>query len=170
MIIFTKFDTCITFLFLEPFELLIMVVDLWFIPSQNYSNMCKLAYSNIVKTWFIYILRKYPVLISAVCLSYRSIAVICHKCFTFSSSSPEPLGQYFNKFWHKASLVEGYLSWIKWRATPLSNKIAEIHRWNLKIFCSRLIDPISTKLGTKKPWVKEISKGKKYNKILKIID
>ena len=33
-------------------------------------------------------------------------------------------------------------------------EIAKTHRWNFKIFCSRTTGPISTKLGTKHPWVK----------------
>ena len=35
-------------------------------------------------------------------------------------------------------------------------KIVKIHRWNLKIFFSRTTGPISTKLGTKHPWVKVV--------------
>ena len=35
-------------------------------------------------------------------------------------------------------------------------EIAKIHGGNLKIFFSRTTGPISTKLGTKRPWVKEI--------------
>ena len=37
-----------------------------------------------------------------------------------------------------------------------NNEIAKIHWWNFKIFFSRTTWPISTKLGTKHPWLKGI--------------
>ena len=49
-------------------------------------------------------------------------------------------------------------SLFKWKATPFSKdnyKIAKIHWQNLQIFY-RTIGPISTKLGTKHPYVKQI--------------
>ena len=66
----------------------------------------------------------------------------------------------FNQTWHKVSLGEGDSSFFKWRAPPFSRvdnyEIAKIH-WILKIFFSRTTGPISTKLWTMHPWVKEDS-------------
>ena len=81
------------------------------------------------------------------------------KLFTFSSSSPEPLGQLKKKTWNKAFLGEGDSSLLKWRAPPFPKgdnyKIAKIYWGNSKIF-SRTTGRISTKLSTEHPWVKRI--------------
>ena len=66
----------------------------------------------------------------------------------------------FNQTWHKASLSNGDSSLFKWRTLPFSRednyKIVKIHWRNLKLFFSRRTGPISTKLGTKHPWMKGI--------------
>ena len=64
----------------------------------------------------------------------------------------------FKQTWHKASLGDGDSNLFKWRPTPFSKgdnyEIVKIHLPNLKIFFSRTIWPISTKLDTKHPRVK----------------
>ena len=66
----------------------------------------------------------------------------------------------FNQTWHKASLGEGNSSLFKEGPRPFPRgdnyEIVKIHWRNLKIFFSRTTEPISTKLGTKHPWVKGI--------------
>ena len=66
----------------------------------------------------------------------------------------------FNQTWHKAPLGEGDSSLFKWRALPFSKG-----RWlgnnkntltKFKKIFSRTTIPISSKLGTKHPWVKVI--------------
>ena len=64
----------------------------------------------------------------------------------------------FNQTWHNASFGEGDSNLFKCRALSFSkgknNKIVKIHLRNLKIFFYRTSGQISTKLGTKHPWVK----------------
>ena len=66
----------------------------------------------------------------------------------------------FNQTWHKASLGEGIHvnSNEGSRRFPRgdNNEIAKIHWRNLKFFFSRTTEPMSTKLGTKHPWMIEI--------------
>ena len=63
----------------------------------------------------------------------------------------------FNQTWHKAFLGEGDSSLFKWRNPPFSKvrnkEIANILLQTLKMFFLRITWPISTKLGTKHPWV-----------------
>ena len=91
----------------------------------------------------LHLLRKYPVLINAICLfSSPEAKVHCHCCcrkrFTFSSSSQEPARPISTKLdtkhpWLKEIWVrsnEGHRCF----PTGDNNKITEIHLWNLKIF------------------------------------
>ena len=81
----------------------------------------------------------------------------CHKLFTFSSSSPEPLDQF------QPNLAQNILGWggykfVQIKASALfQGEIITKYRIyideNKKIFFSRTTGPISTKLGTKHPWV-----------------
>ena len=90
-------------------------------------------------------------------LSYRPFVrqSIC-QLFIFSSSSQEPHGQ----FQPKHPLVKG--NQIYSNEGPCifprgdNYETAIIHRRNLKIFFTRTIMPISTKLGAKHLWVKGI--------------
>ena len=49
-------------------------------------------------------------------LFWSKFVCCCCCCLNFSSSSPEPLSQFFNQIWHKVSLGEGDSSLLKWRA------------------------------------------------------
>ena len=79
------------------------------------------------------------------------------KLFTLSSSSPEPLDQF------QPNLVQSILGWrgfnffFQMKGHDLLSgdyyEIAKI-QYTRKIFLSRTNRPISTKLGTKLPWVK----------------
>ena len=66
----------------------------------------------------------------------------------------------FNQTWNKAYLIEGNLGFFKWRAHPFPRgdnyEIVKIHWRNKKIFFSRNTEPISTKHGSKHPWVEGI--------------
>ena len=66
----------------------------------------------------------------------------------------------FNQTWRKASLGKGDSNLFQRRATSFSKgdnyEIAKIHWHNLKIFFSITNEPISTKFGTKHPWVQMI--------------
>ena len=133
---------------------------------------------------------------SVVCMS---VCPSFCKLFTFSSSSPEPLGKFqpnvaqsslewrgfkfdqkkgptmtklknplphnhwanFKQYWQKAFLGEGDSSFFSNEGPcpfPQGDnyEITKIHRRNLKIFFFRTTRPISTKVGTKHPWVKGI--------------
>ena len=84
----------------------------------------------------------------------------CRKLFTFSSSSPEPLGQF------QPNLAQSILGWrgfkfVQMKGTALFQGEIITKYWKYidkikKIFFSRTTEPISTKLGTKHPWVKGI--------------
>ena len=97
----------------------------------------------------------------SVCLSvHPSVRPSVCKLFTFSSSSPEPLGQF------QPNLAQNILGWRGFKYVQVKGpslfqgeiitQIAKIHWRNLKIFFSRTTGSISTKLDTKHPWVKEI--------------
>ena len=60
-----------------------------------------------------------------------------------------------NQTWHKAFLGELDSSLFKLRRRDI-NEVAKIHWLNLKIFFSRTTHPISTKLSTIHPWVREV--------------
>ena len=67
----------------------------------------------------------------------------------------------FNQTLYKASLGEGDSSFFQMKGPALfprgdNYEIVKIHWQNLKIFFSWTTDPISTKLGTRHPSVKEI--------------
>ena len=95
-------------------------------------------------------------------ITYRPSSLcpsVC-KLFTFSSFSQEPLGQF------QPNLAQSILGWREFkfffsnegpRPFPKGDyyEIVKIHWRNYKIF-SRTTEPISTKLGTKHPWVKGI--------------
>ena len=84
----------------------------------------------------------------------------CRKLFTFSYSSPGPLGQL------QPNLSQCILGWRRFKFVQMKGpalfqgeiitQIVKIHWWNLKIFFSRTTVLILTKLGTKHPWVKGI--------------
>ena len=86
---------------------------------------------------------------------HLSVHLSVSKLYTFSSSPPEPLGQI-----QLVSLGEGDSSCSNKGPHPYpkgyDNTIPVVikHWGNLKIFFSRITEPISTKLGTKHPWVK----------------
>ena len=116
-------------------------------------------------------------LLSVVRLSVR--LSIC-KPFTFSSSYSEPLGKFQTKH-HPCVMKIQVCSNEGSRPFPRgdNNRISKIHRRNLQIFFSRTTKPISTKLGTKHPWVTGIQvcsnewprpfpRGNKY-KIVKLL-
>ena len=74
------------------------------------------------------------------------------KLFTFSSYSPEPLGQF------QPNSPQNILRWREFKFVQMKGHTLfqweiKIHWQNLKIFFSRTAWPISTKLGTKHPWV-----------------
>ena len=99
------------------------------------------------------------------CLSVR-------KLFTFSSSSPEPLSQF------QPNLAQSIFGWRRFKFVQMKGtnhpwmkdiqnfknkgsrpfikggyyEMAKIHWRNLKILFSRSTGPISTKLGTKRPF------------------
>ena len=66
----------------------------------------------------------------------------------------------FNQTWCKISLCKGDSSLFKWRPRHFPRgddyEKAKIHWQNIEIFISRTAGPISTKFGTKHPWVKGI--------------
>ena len=67
----------------------------------------------------------------------------------------------FDQSCHNASLGELDSSLFKWKGPALFQgeiitKLAKIHYRNLKILVSRTTWPISTKIGTKHPWMKRI--------------
>ena len=78
----------------------------------------------------------------------------------------------FNQTWHKASLNEGDSSLFNEGPHPFPRRdnyeIAKIHWQNIKILFSRTTEPISTKLGTKHPWVKGIKFCSKKNHLILI--
>ena len=82
------------------------------------------------------------------------------KLFTFSSSSPEPLGHFQPNLAQSILGCMGFQVCSNEGPCPFSRgdnyEIVKIHWRNLKIFFSRTTEPISTKLGTKHPWVKGI--------------
>ena len=102
------------------------------------------------------------------------------KLSTFSSSFPEPLG------WFQPNLAQGIIGkrgfkYIKIKYTHFqwkqNYKIAKIHCRSWRIFSSWKGRPISTKFGTKRPWIKGIQvcsnkgprpfQGYNYNEIRK---
>ena len=103
-----------------------------------------------------------------VSFSDQNLSVVCRLCccrcrrklFTFSSSSPEPLGQF------QPNLAQSILGWRGFKFVQIKGpslfqgeiitQIAKIYWSYLKIFFSRTTGPISNKLGTKHPWVKGI--------------
>ena len=86
----------------------------------------------------------------SVCLS------IC-KLFTFSTSSPEPLGQFQPNFNKKHPWVEGIQFWLNEGSGPFPRgDNSENVKLYWKIFKNLLLQnhlTISTKLDTKHPWV-----------------
>ena len=62
----------------------------------------------------------------------------------------------FNQIWRRASLGNWDSKLFKSFSMGNDNKIAKTHWQNLTIYSSRTTRPISTKLGTKHPWVKGI--------------
>ena len=79
----------------------------------------------------------------------------CHKLFTFSSSSPEPLGQF------QVNLAQGIFEWLFiWRAPTFPRRenyeIAKVHWQIYKNLFSRTSRPISTELGTNHLLMKRI--------------
>ena len=92
---------------------------------------------------------------SRVCLSVRLSVKISHFHLLLQNNWAN-----FNQNLHTPSFGEGDSSFLKWRAMSLpsgdNNEIAKIHWQTLNIFFSRNTGPISTKLGTKQPWVKGI--------------
>ena len=92
---------------------------------------------------------------SGICLSVcLSLCLSVCKLFTFLAHLN------FNQTWHKASLGEGDSVCSNEGPRPFPRgdnyEIVKIHWRNWKIFFSRTTEPISTKLGTKHPWVKWI--------------
>ena len=76
----------------------------------------------------------------------------CRKLFTFASSSPEPLGQFQPNM---AQNKLGYWEFNLFKRRALSSTYNNKH-WNFFYkFFSRNTAPISTKLGTKHPLVRE---------------
>ena len=75
------------------------------------------------------------------------------------SFPPKPNGN-FNQTWHKTSLDKGNSNCSNEGPRPFQKRdnyeIVKVHWRNLRIFFSRTTRPISTKLGTKGPWVKGI--------------
>ena len=102
---------------------------------------------------------------SVVCLSVRlsvrlSVCPSICKLFTFSSSSPEPLGQFQPNLAQSILGSRGF-KFVQMKRPALFQgetitKLVKIHYRHLKILVSRTTVPISTKLGTKHPWVKGI--------------
>ena len=83
-----------------------------------------------------------------------------HKLFTFSSSSPEPLGQF------QPNLAQSIIRWRESRVSQIYGHtlfqreiITKLQKYLSQVYKNcffRTIRPISTKLGTKHPWVKRI--------------
>ena len=75
----------------------------------------------------------------------------------FFSRTTEPIS---TKLGTKHPLVKGSQVCTSEGPSPFQRgdnyEIAKIHLWNIKIFFSKTTWPISTKLGTKHPWVKGI--------------
>ena len=81
----------------------------------------------------------------------------CRKLFTFSSSSPDPLGQF------QPNLAQSILWWRGFKFVQMKGpaffkgiyiyEVAKIHSRNKKIFFSRVTEPISTKLVTMHLWM-----------------
>ena len=74
----------------------------------------------------------------------------------------------FNQTWQNASWGEGDSSWHRPYPREDNYEIAKKHWRNQKIFFSRIIAPISTKLGTKHPWVNGIQVCSKKNHLILI--
>ena len=99
-----------------------------------------------------------------VSFSDHNLYVVGHHCcrwcrrklFTFSSSSPEPLGQF------QPNLAQSILRWRGFKFVQMKGPalfqgeiILKKRKYieEIKKIFSRTTEPISTKLGTKHPWV-----------------
>ena len=127
------------------------------IPFQNkYNNNKKLQIHQTRFDCFLVHMswkRNWAFLIA--CCPSSFCPPVC-KLFTYSSSSPEPPGQFL------PNLAHSILGWWGFKFVQMKDHalfqgeiITKIHWRNLKIFL-RTTGPISTKLGTKHPWVKGI--------------
>ena len=119
------------------------------------------AFINCISTNSVSFLSS-PELKAQVSFSDQNLSVVCrHRCrklFTFSSSSPEPLGQF------QPNLSQSILGWRVFKFIQMKGQTLFGGEINTKLrnTLTNLINlllqnrPISTKLGTNHLWVKGI--------------